>query len=99
AKKLSLNGSPDQVIWKLSKGGFTTKSVYEWLEKDLLGPNYKLIWKAKIPLKIKIFLWQLFQNAIPTRDNLCKRNWPGNPTCSFCHNIETADHLFFGCVF
>lgn len=83
----------------MGQGFFTTKSVYEWLEKDLSGPDYKLIWKARIPLKIKIFLWQLFQNAIPTRDNLRKRNWPGNPTCSFCHDIESADHLFFGCVF
>uniref|UniRef100_A0A452ZJW9 Reverse transcriptase zinc-binding domain-containing protein n=1 Tax=Aegilops tauschii subsp. strangulata TaxID=200361 RepID=A0A452ZJW9_AEGTS len=54
------------------------------------GPNYKMVWKAPIPLKIKIFLWQLFQNAVLTRDNMRIRNWPGNPVCSFCTDIETA---------
>ena len=32
-----------------------------------------------------------------TRDNLKKRNCPGNPACSFCDQLETANHLFFGC--
>uniref|UniRef100_A0A453D481 Reverse transcriptase zinc-binding domain-containing protein n=1 Tax=Aegilops tauschii subsp. strangulata TaxID=200361 RepID=A0A453D481_AEGTS len=54
------------------------------------GPNYKMVWKAPIPLKIKIFLWQLFQNAVPTRDNMRIRKWHGNPVCSFCTDIETA---------
>ena len=58
----ALNTNPDTVFWNLNKKKrFTTKSVYEWLERDLAGPNYKWIWKASIPLKIKIFLWQLFQ--------------------------------------
>src|SRR3954467_9985643 len=62
------------------------------------GPNYKWIWKAQIPLKIKFFLWQMMQNAILTRDNMKKRKWPGNPKCSFCNQVETRDHLFFNCV-
>ena len=98
AKKKALNDEPDSVSWSLSrKGKFTTKSVYDWLERDLSGPSYKWVWKAVIPLKIKIFLWQLFQNAVLTRDNMRRRNWPGNPVCSFCTNMETANHLFFTC--
>ena len=86
------------MFWNLNKNKrFTIKSVYEWLERDLAGPNFKWIWKASIPLKIKIFLWQLFQNAVLIRDNLWKRNCPGNPICSFCTNMETANHLFFTC--
>ena len=42
-----------------------------------------VIWKAIIPLKIKVFLWQLYQDAIQTRDNMRKRNWPRNSRCSF----------------
>jgi hypothetical protein len=33
----------------------------------------------KIPLKIKIFLWQLLQNVILTGDNLKKQKWDGSP--------------------
>lgn len=88
------------VGWKFtSKKIFTTKSVYEWLERDLARPNYKWVWKAKIPLKIKTFIWQLFQNAVLTKDNMRKRSWPGNPSCSFCRDIETVGHLIFGCTF
>jgi hypothetical protein len=67
----SLNS--DIVSWSLSANGcFSTKSMYQHLEKNLAGSHNKWIWKAKVPLKIKIFLWQLFQNAILTRDNLKK---------------------------
>jgi hypothetical protein len=46
--------SSDVVYWGLTANKqFSTKSVYEFLEKDLVGPNNKLIWKAKIPLKIQ----------------------------------------------
>lgn len=80
-----------------ANGRFTTKSLYCLLEKDVGGSNNKWIWEAKLPLKIKFFLWQLFQNAILTRDNLKKRNWPRSPICSFCNEHESLKHLFFGC--
>jgi hypothetical protein len=32
------------------------------------------IWKAKIPLKIKIFIWMVAQKAILTKDNMIIRN-------------------------
>jgi hypothetical protein len=40
-------------------------------------------------------MWQLYENAIVTRDNMKKRKWPGSPLCSFCKENETALHLFF----
>jgi hypothetical protein len=88
----------DGILWMLNANGrLPTKSLYCLLEKDVVGSNNKWIWEAKLPLKIKFFLWQLFQNAILTRDNLKKRNWPGSPICSFCNEHESLKHLFFGC--
>ena len=96
AHNINLSVDSDVIFWKWTKSGmFTTKSVYEYLERDSFGPNYKWIWKAKIPLKIKIFLWQVMQDAILTRDNMKKRKWGGNPRCSFCDQLETRNHLFF----
>uniref|UniRef100_A0A453SSX4 Reverse transcriptase zinc-binding domain-containing protein n=1 Tax=Aegilops tauschii subsp. strangulata TaxID=200361 RepID=A0A453SSX4_AEGTS len=78
-----LSEGSDQIVWTLGgKKKFTTKSVYEHLERNLAGCNYKWIWKAKIPLKIQIFLWQLFQDAVLTRDVMSRRRWAGNPKCS-----------------
>lgn len=78
-------------------GKFSTKSVYKWLGKPLAGAHNGWMWKAPIPLKIKIHMWKLFRNAILTRDNLKKRKWTGNPLCSFCNVPENAQHLFFEC--
>ena len=36
------------------------------------------IWRAKLPMKIKVFMWYLKKGVILTKDNLAKRNWEGN---------------------
>jgi hypothetical protein len=64
-----------------------------WRETFLV--LYKWIWSTKLPLKIKKFMWQLFQDVVLTRDNMKKRKWPGSPICSICRQEETANHLFF----
>jgi hypothetical protein len=61
------------------------------------GPDYNRVWKAKIPEKIKTFMWLVEQNAILTKDTLLRRNWQGDPSCYFCESPETIDHLFFEC--
>jgi hypothetical protein len=33
----------------------------------------KYIWKMKVPLKIKIFMWFVYQKEILTKDNLKKK--------------------------
>jgi hypothetical protein len=54
----------DKIIWSLNKNAiFSTRSVYTLLEKNLAGPHNNWIWKSKIPLKIKIFMWQMCQDG------------------------------------
>ena len=56
--KIQLFDEKDNVNWGLNKiACYTTKSMYKWLEKPPRGCNFKWIWKAKLPLKIQIFLW------------------------------------------
>ena len=33
----------------------------------------KFIWKMKVPLKIKIFMWFIYRRVILTKDNLDRR--------------------------
>jgi len=77
------------------KGGFSVKSTYD--SSDDNGDSFSRIWKAKLPYKIKIFLWLIEQGAILTKDNTVRRRWPGNPSCCFCDNMESINHLFFTC--
>jgi len=82
---------------KGEKGLFSVKTTYNSLCPQGLGTNMNHIWKAKIPLKIKIFMWLVCNNAILTKDNLIKRKWVGDERCSFCCEPESISHLLFGC--
>ena len=93
---VNLSNSQDVFVWNLTSSGvFTVKSMYLDLLND--QPQYlrKYIWKMKVPLKIKIFMWLLNREVILTKDNLAKRNWNGSQRCCFCDHDETIQHLFF----
>jgi hypothetical protein len=93
------SGGEDEVIWALEASGkFTTKSLYRLMknsgEVDLIMTE---MWKAKLPLKIKIFLWMLWHNRVQTGDQLKIRKGKGSERCKYCGKLETRDHLFFNC--
>jgi hypothetical protein len=74
-----LNESKDVSYWKWTTSKrFTVKYVYEHLTRHDNGPDYKRVWKAKIPAKNKVFMWLMEQNYILTKDNMLKRNWQGS---------------------
>lgn len=89
-----LNTDKEVPKWSWEKSGtFSVKSVYKHLCKDeITQPNIK-IWKAKIPLKIKVFMWLIENNAILTKDNVSKRKWQGDLRCRFCPQPESINHL------
>uniref|UniRef100_A0A453N948 Reverse transcriptase zinc-binding domain-containing protein n=1 Tax=Aegilops tauschii subsp. strangulata TaxID=200361 RepID=A0A453N948_AEGTS len=60
-------------------------------------PRSKHVWKVKVPLKIKVFMWFVHKQVILTKDNLAKRNWTGSTRCSFCDRDESIKHLFLDC--
>lgn len=51
------------------------KFVYNNLCHNIYGPHNKQMWKAKMPLKIKIFMWLTLQNSILTKDILMQGKW------------------------
>ena len=56
----NLNGNKDRFLWRLRKNGeFSTQSLYRKIMKKETFGGKKLFWKAKLPLKIKIFLWYI----------------------------------------
>ena len=71
---VSLNSNHDSVVWALeSNKKFTTKSLYRFLtDCGVASRMAKYIWKGKLPLKIKFFLWQIF-NKLQVVQSLIKR--------------------------
>ena len=51
----------------------------------------------KVPLKIKVFLWQIDNNRLSTALSLRQRGWKGSSLCCLCGNTEDSNHIFFGC--
>jgi hypothetical protein len=59
-------------------GEFSTTSLY----RELTFPGYTNkwiaeIWAAKLPLKIRIFLWQVYNDKIQSAEQFSERNWLG----------------------
>jgi hypothetical protein len=88
----------DIILWNFEKNRkFSMKSLYNALTKNDAGPSHRIIWKGKVPQKIKFFMCLMTNNAVLTKDNLIRRKWSGSPVCHFCDQNETVDHLFFTC--
>jgi hypothetical protein len=55
------------------------------------------LWKSKLLLKVRNFLWLVYRGRIQTVDNLRKKRWKGDEKCQFCLESESVDHLVFRC--
>jgi hypothetical protein len=80
---VTLNENLDTFVWKMTSSGlFSVKSLYAHMMNGYTIFLRKYIWKLKVPLKIKIFMWFLHRNVILTKDNLAKQNWNGWKKCA-----------------
>jgi hypothetical protein len=97
---IQLTNEKDVLKWNLTSSGlFSVKSMYGALLNNPQVFYNKALWKLKVPLKIKIFMWYLIKGVVLTKDNLAKRNWHGNKKCVFCTANESIQHLFIDCHF
>jgi hypothetical protein len=93
-----LGNVKDSLVWGFDAKGFSVKSCYKIMKWSNLGFPQKYLWKIKIPLKVKVFLWLVNRKCILTKDVLYRRGWKkGNKLCLFCGMEKTIDHLFFQC--
>ncbi|KAL6520131.1 hypothetical protein OROHE_017274 [Orobanche hederae] len=108
--------SQDTIIWHFSpNGSYTVKNGYRFfnsinkpcLNRNLAGPSgvnpspsWNFLWSLKIPSKIKIFLWRLLKNSLPTRSNINSRGIDSVLNCVLCDgDVESLEHIFFFCPF
>ena len=97
-RQVTLTNQKDEFKWGLHQNGiFSVKSTYRAILTAQALPFNMNIWKIKIPLKIKVFMWYLYKGVTLTRDNLARKNWNGNTKCCFCNIEESIQHLFFNC--
>ncbi|KAL5794824.1 hypothetical protein ACOSP7_003418 [Xanthoceras sorbifolium] len=96
---LSFGDCADSLIWHFDKSG--EYSVKLSLSGSSSSPNSKwwlALWNLNIPPKIKIFIWRVCHNAIPSLCNLCSRKIVVDPCCSRCGDApESSAHALFWC--
>lgn len=97
---ISKSGIQDSWLWHFDKRGkYSVKSGYKFhmfLKGNATSSSHNQItqwwqtlWKLKIPSKIKIFIWRIYNGCIPTRANLEKKG--------LAKSIESIDHALFTC--
>lgn len=106
-------GAPDSHVWSFhssraysAKSGYLALQATKFQSTSLLLDNEpdewswnKHIWSPKLLPKIKMFMWKIAQNALPTIENLQKRGMQITTSCCRCGEPETTLHLLFQCNF
>nr|XP_051197209.1 uncharacterized protein LOC127310588 [Lolium perenne] len=97
-QELPTDDQHDVVSWSLEPSGmFSAKSVYYGLTQGASVSHFRDVWRARVPPKIKVFLWQLIRGKLPSSEQVAKRRAPSNGRCSLCGEVEDCNHIFFTC--
>jgi hypothetical protein len=71
----SVNNTTGCFRWGLTKSGlFSVKSMYIDYMDNHTKYLHKYLWRIKVPLKIRVFMWFLHKIVFLTKDNLIKGN-------------------------
>lgn len=95
----------------LKIGEYSVKSGYHEIRKNRMGLNsaastsgvidssfWKDVWGARVPQKINIFIWKVYHNILPLRENLWKKKVVQSKICPICHKEdETIEHALLLC--
>jgi hypothetical protein len=60
---------------------------------------WKYVWKIQDPNKMKIVLWRMIHDCLPTGHQLVTHHIPANDQCMFCGQMEKVEHLFLLCPY
>ena len=93
----------DSFCWGYAGNGVFSTKTATWKAHDNIDraqPKWKYhwLWKLDVMPKIRVFLWQLCHNALPSRGTLLRRGLQLDPLCPMCSmDIEDSDHIFMHC--
>jgi hypothetical protein len=72
--------------------------MYKRLLQGAAWPCEKIIWKAKLPMYTKIFIWQMAICRLPSSEQINHIHGLTDGKCALCGEIETINHIFFSCA-
>ena len=101
----NLNHSDAVDSWSYVWGHvYFPKKLYEHCHKDIVvPPPFAWIWKSKLHMKLKVFMWFLLIDRLNTRNMLRRRHFNVNEGFNYVLRSagveETIEHLIFTCPF
>lgn len=94
------NGIPK---WRWDKQGqFTCASAYRAMHHSgFISPFHGELWKTKVLMKVRIFIWLMLDNKILTQEVLFHRGCIVPTGCHFCGDIamESKDHIMWDYIY
>ena len=102
-QELLANQRPSAALnaWIWSGQNFNIRAVYLRLreravpEDPLFLPLWRRVWKSRIPLKIRIFVWLLLRQRLMTRSFRQRMAPDSAGDCALCGaTLENCEHLF-----
>lgn len=99
---IQLTEEKDRIRWRWTPNGiYTTASAYQvQFCGSYLDFRASTLWQAQTEPKCRFFAWLATHDRVQTAENLARKNWPRNPTCSLCYcQPETTKHLLTKCNF
>jgi hypothetical protein len=111
---LDTHGLSDFISWRLTKHGFfSVRTAYHSQWRHQFGPNvallampgnsisnpvWKILWKLRIPGKVKIFVWRALHGILPLKCILANRHIVTIGECPICRQgAEDILQLLFQC--
>jgi hypothetical protein len=105
--KIVLSPLHDLVLWTPTNSAFSTKSAHHLITSSIpVTPfpfsksHWKALWKLNLNHRLKLFLWKMVWNIIPTKFHISQtiNSSPNDTSCSICSfPIDFILHLFFSC--
>jgi hypothetical protein len=97
-ENFSYGNGKDKASWHLNPSStFSVQSMYAKLAQGASVAFHKDVWEASVPLKIKIFAWQLILDRLPLSQQIATRHGPTTGNCALCGAVEDAGRIFFNC--
>jgi len=96
----------DRLVWKKeSNDEYSVRSVYRLCMNELLDTSHfkvegtwDLIWRLKVPPRVRNLIWRICRNCLPTRTRLCDKGVNCTVVCALCTvDEEDSVHLLFRC--
>uniref|UniRef100_A0A2N9I5P8 Reverse transcriptase domain-containing protein n=1 Tax=Fagus sylvatica TaxID=28930 RepID=A0A2N9I5P8_FAGSY len=91
---------PDRLVWiSDSKGIFSVKSVFKTCQAPIdvanTGIQWNKLWKLPVHEKLKMMLWRIGSDILPTNKNFVQRVGHGDPMCPLCLVKEESIPTYF----